>query len=409
MKKKICFLVTEHPFLDARIFKKEAKSLLKQGYDVSMIVPRINGYLFDINGTKLTNRFGSQTFLHEGIKIITYERIYPEKKIKSLYYNIQSREHRRFVDELTQLGLLQEADIYHAHEFFSLYSGIGIKRALKSTKGKEVKLIYDSHELTPDPLEANTKRLKQYMFPMLQLMLKEVDHIITVSQSIKSWYLSIDPNLPVEVIYNSPPLVTNYEDKDFNKDGIVAVHEGFINNTRGNWKKLLNITDICNKKINFRFKIIGGAKGPDSNKLTIPRSLIDKIEFLDWMDYYLIPKAMKDVDIGWIDLNLTNSLNNRFAMPNKFFSYLSNGVPVIVNKCTDMENFIKTHECGLVIEKLNASGEDYSQAINYLYNNRAILQQMSVNARKVMEESYSWEHMEKRLFTVYDYLINKNF
>lgn len=50
MGKRVCFLVSEHPFLDARIFKKQAKSLLKQGYAVTMIVPRRNGYLFNIDG-----------------------------------------------------------------------------------------------------------------------------------------------------------------------------------------------------------------------------------------------------------------------------------------------------------------------------------------------------------------------
>src|SRR5699024_9072639 len=139
MSKNVCFLITEHPFLDARIFKKEAKSLHGEGYQVTMIVPTKNGYLFDVDGSIFHQQFRSQTFIHEGIKIVTYEQMYPENQLKNLHYNLHSGHHSRFTDPLTQLGIAQQADIYHAHEFFSLYSGVGIKRTL-ATKGRECKL-----------------------------------------------------------------------------------------------------------------------------------------------------------------------------------------------------------------------------------------------------------------------------
>ncbi len=403
MKKKVCFLVAEHPFLDARIFKKEAKTLLKNGYEVTMIVPRINGYLFDIDGTPFTNEFMSKAFLHEGVNIITYDRVYLEDKIKYLYYNIQSNNPDRFSDSLTQLGIALEADIYHAHEYFSLYSGFGIKRALRS-KGKKVKLIYDSHELVPDPLEHNSTKSRNYMEKMLHLMLKEVDFIITVSDSIKSWYLTLNPSVPVEVIYNSPPLSNDILPNDVYKNQFLAVHEGFISGTRGNWDKLLKITEICSKTMDFKFKVIGGKRITDQKKLTLPDHLSKRIDIIGWMDYSSISNEIKNADVGWIDLNVTHSLNNKYAMPNKFFSYLNNGVPVLVNKCTDMEQFINTHQCGHVIDKLEASAEDYAEAINCLFLNRNKLKEMSINARRIMKENYSWDHMQKRLCSVYQKL-----
>ncbi|WP_139347261.1 glycosyltransferase, partial [Herbaspirillum sp. VT-16-41] len=102
---------------------------------------------------------------------------------------------------------------------------------------------------------------------------------------------------------------------------------------------------------------------------------------------------MENVDIGWIDFDdLSQSLNRSYALPNKFFSYLNNGIPVVVNKCHEMEEFIRTHKCGLVINKPKATAQDYARAFLYLNKNRAKLTQMSVNARKVVENLYSWEH-----------------
>ncbi|MBP1968450.1 glycosyltransferase involved in cell wall biosynthesis [Virgibacillus natechei] len=401
MNKKICFLLSEHPFLDARIFKKEAKSLLKQGYRVTMIVPRKDGYLFDVDGTIFYDNYRSTEFIHEGINIITYEQIYPEKEIKKLHHNLRSGNFTRFSDPLTQLGIAQKADFYHAHEFYSLYSGIGIKRAL-SSKGKHCKLIYDSHELEPDPLVHQPQRTKNIKQQMLAYMLKELDYVITVSESIKSWYLDLDPQLPIEVIHNSPPLAFEYESIQLNKQELLIAYEGVMNHKRGNFNKLMNILDICDKKFDLKVKIIGGSKKDHS--LFIPPHLENKVYFTGWVSYDLIPEAMKDVDLGWVDLDAVHSLNNRFAMPNKFFSYLNNGVPVLVNQCTEMERFIQTYKCGYVVNRLQATAEDYFQALLFLHSNRSKIHEMSVNARDVMETQFSWEHMEKRLFAIYDRL-----
>ncbi|UOQ94528.1 glycosyltransferase [Halobacillus shinanisalinarum] len=270
MSKNVCFLVTEHPFLDARIFKKEAKSLVKQGYKVTMIVPRRDGNLFDVDGSTFSETFRSKAFTYEGIEVITYEQMYPEKDVKNLHYNLRTGNYTRFNDRLTQLGIAQEADFYHAHEFFSLYSGVGIKRAL-TAKGKRSKLIYDSHELEPDPLvyqPQNTKKIKRQM---LGYMLEELDYVITVSESIKSYYLSLDPQLPIEVIHNSPPLAVGYAPGEGNTSEFVIGYEGVMDKKRGNFNKLMAVLEMCNKRFDLKAKIIGGGKGStEEHNLSVP-------------------------------------------------------------------------------------------------------------------------------------------
>lgn len=398
MKNKVCMLVTAHSFLDARIFKKEAKSLLKKGYKVTMIVPRLKGKLFDVDGKMLSHNL--KVFKHEGVRIITYDFYNYMNQLLKMNENINSTHHQGFVDPLTKLGINEQADIYHAHEFASLYSGIGIKRALNK-KGKNVKLIYDSHEIDPDPYNPVQKDKGTIMKPMLIKMLKEVDYLITVSNFMKSWYLDFDPSLPIEVIYNSPPLATNYVPKTYKGDRFVIVHEGAITQTKGNFNKLTKILESCNQGTdNFIFKIIGGIHGT-KYRLTIPPHLKNKIQITGWVDYYSIPEMMKDADLGWIDFDqLDLSLNRQFALPNKFFSCLNNGVPVLVNKCPEMEKVINKYKCGLVIDKENATAKDYADAVLYLYSNKEELREMSKNARNFMV-SNSWEKMEEKLFNIY--------
>lgn len=407
MTKKVCMVVAYHPFMDARIFKKEAKSLQKKGYNVTMIVPRRNGHLFDIDGTPFTTRFRSKVFTHEGIKIVTYNWENCENHLNKVLSNEVFWESQGFNNPLTELAIQQDADIYHAHEYLSLFAGVGIKRLMKKRKGKDVKLIYDSHELTPDPLDDKyTKATRQNLQQKLFYMLEEVDYIITVSDSIKSWYLTHKPNLPVEVIYNSPPLSKSHLPKSYASNKVTVGYEGNFDDKKGLKEKIVGMTEICSKRGNFQFKVIGGSRF--GNSFSIPKHLQENIELTGWIDYQTIPYHLKDVDIGWIDLeNVEQSLNIQYALPNKFFSYLNNGIPILVNKCHEMESFIRKYECGFVVEKTHVTAQDYADALQHLLADKNTLKQMSENGRNVMENLYSWENMENRLFRVYQQLLTK--
>ncbi|MDL4839766.1 glycosyltransferase [Aquibacillus rhizosphaerae] len=384
MSRKACFLLGYLPFLDARVFECEAKTLLKHGYQVTIIAPRKGGLLYDIDGKPFRTKFLEKTFVHQGIKVITY--------------NSEERNENHLFDPLYQLGVKEKADIYHAHELNSFSYGKEIKMTLNKQKGNQAKLIYDSRQLTPDPYSLTIdEKTKQKWKNMLLTNLKEADYIITVSDSIKSWYLSIDPLLPVEVIYNSPPLVSNFKCKEENTKNFVVAHEGNLSKTT--IQKIFAITDSTKNVMDFEFKVVGGPRYGD--KLYAPDHIKDKIKRSDWVNYHSLPLVLSDVDLGLIDLDPTHSLNNCFSMPSKFFSYLNNGIPVLVNKCSDMDKFVNTYQCGIVINKLNPTPADYVKGIVYLYQNKARLKQMSINARKAMEDTYSYEHMESRLVTIY--------
>lgn len=406
ISRKVCMIVAYHPFMDARIFKKEAISLQKEGYDVTMIVPRKKGYLFDIDGTPFTKSFRSKVFNHEGIKIVTYHWEQCEHHLNKVLSQEIFWESQGFNNPLTELAIQEDADVYHAHEYLSLFAGIGIKRLMKKRNGKEVALIYDSHELTPDPLDDRySQDMRQLLHKKLLAMLEEVDHIITVSDSIKAWYTDHKPDVPVEVIYNAPPLSQYDGPKELPVDHLTMGYEGNFDDKKGLKEKILAITDICSQRMSFRFKVIGGSRF--GNVFTVPKHLQSCIEQTGWVDYQTIPNHLEDVDVGWIDLeNVNQSLNLRYALPNKFFSYLNNGIPVLVNQCHEMADFIHRHHCGVVVDKTNATAQDYAEAVRQLRESPNEFKQMSQNARDVMEGLYSWEQMEKRLFRVYQELLN---
>lgn len=399
--RKVAMLLQYHPFQDARIFRKEAKSLKRLGYEMTIVAPRKEGCLFAIDGQLYKDRFLESEFEYEGIQIVCHED--QRDSLSVMANNIANSGISPLTDSLSKKGLEVDADIYHAHEFLSLYSGVLIKRALKA-KGKNVKLIYDSHEIIPDPYSEIPYERKKVLYQMLLKMLKEVDVILAVSDSMKAWYIEQNPDLQVYTIYNSPisqlPPASSVSKP--NKTPFVVCFEGNIDMYRGNWDKVQRITERCMKKIDIQFKIIGGAR--DGHTLKVPDHLKNHIFPIGWVKYEELPLHMQDVDLGWIDLR-SKSLNFEVALPNKLFSFLSNGVPVLCNLRNEMETLLTRHQCGLVINKKEVSAEEYAEAICYLAKHPNKMKEMGKNARDAVASFYSWQIMEQKLDMIYQRLL----
>jgi len=119
-----------------------------------------------------------------------------------------------------------------------------------------------------------------------------------------------------------------------------------------------------------------------------------------WVEYENLPKELNQVHAGYIYFDIRN-INKKYALPNKFFSFLNNGIPVVVNRAMDMKNIIEKHQCGIVIDKDDPTAEEYVEQFLRLYKDRKMLARMSKNAREAMKNHYCWEKMEERLAAIY--------
>lgn len=402
MSKTICFLVAEHPFLDARIFQKEAKSLVRKGYNVTMIVPRREGFLFDIDGRLLTDRFLETSFMYEGVQIIAYDPPIAKRQTARQLSYLKAGKPDPLPSPLTTLGVELQADLYHAHEFSSCYDALMIKRILKQRE-QSTRVIYDSHELVPDALEKMSRIRRVKMTELLEQMFKELDTVITVSSSIKQSYERIDSAVPIEVLFNSPFLSPyKQQTKDIHSP-LVLGYVGRMDEHKGSLVRLIQIVEYANQFIDLRVKVIGGLTEPD--RLKVPEHIRKKIDWIGWVPYETLSHELLGIDIGWIDINTENSLNRMYSMPNKFFSYLERGIPPLVNRSKDIEEFIREHHCGFVLEE-NASPFDFAKALIRLNEDRAQITEAGLRARKVMEERFGWEKMEQYLYAIYERLLS---
>ncbi len=193
---KICKLIRYHSFRDARVFEKEAVSLAKMGHHVTLVAGKQKGFVFGINRKPVQDEtFQQANFIYKGVHFLTYDAKFQSGKnrtlmLKKMIQDLRLGFQKYFIDKLFEKAFSTDADVYHAHEWHTLYEAVQIKRMLRK-KGRKVKVIFDAHELVEDN-------------ELIKLMMTEVDHVITVSETLKEIYIQRYPGIPVTVIYNSP-------------------------------------------------------------------------------------------------------------------------------------------------------------------------------------------------------------
>ena len=200
---KICYLTSVHPPFDTRIFHKEAKSLAKAGYNVSLVAQHDKDEIVD------------------GIRIVPLPK--PKNRIERM---------TRTVWTAYRKALEIHADIYHFHDPELIPIGLLLKR-----QGKRV--IYDVHEDVPRQnlskpyIPAVLRKPISAMIGTLEAFsARRFDGIVTATPFINRRFLELGANA---VNVNNYPLVSelyNAENQWSKKEKVVC-YVGCIAQIRG--------------------------------------------------------------------------------------------------------------------------------------------------------------------------------
>jgi len=112
---------------------------------------------------------------------------------------------------------------------------------------------------------------------------------------------------------------------------------------------------------------------------------LDNILFLDPVDKVTLAKLMKRVDIG---MQLLSNIPAFYygTSPNKFFDYISAGLPVINNYPGWVADMIIEKKCGLVIPPDDK--EAFTNTLIHLADNRELLFDMGIASKKLAREQF---------------------
>lgn len=121
---------------------------------------------------------------------------------------------------------------------------------------------------------------------------------------------------------------------------------------------------------------------------------INNCRFFDPVPKTQLNKIVASADIGMMILANVPAFYYGTS-PNKFFDYISSGLPVLNNYPGWLADLIKQNNCGIVVEPNNPKA--FAEGLIYLADNPDKRNEFGINARKMAEESFSRDDLSEQL------------
>lgn len=367
--KKVCILTSVHNAFDSRIFRKEAKTLAKMGYAVTLI---------------------AQHECDQSVDGITIVALRP----------VTSRLDRIFQGwQLFGKASRLKADVYHIHDPELLFAGLLLRYF---TGGK---IIYDAHEDVPKDIMTKHwipgifRKPVSVIFGLYEIMAASyMSCVIAATPAIARRFVRINR---VEVINNYPILV-DFEGREASSDpGITFVYSGSISDIAGTLNLIKAIANV-RKDLGVRLVIIGDYI---DNKFRVEvekaLSFAENIEVFNRLPQQQLFSIYRNAYAGiYPALPVPNNIE---ASPNKLFEFMMFALPVVISDFTFWRSIIEGENCGLTVDPLDIAG--ITRAVEYLASHPAEARAMGENGRRAVIEKYNWGSEDKKLTDLYSHLL----
>ena len=262
-----------------------------------------------------------------------------------VFYRYRSREMADFAISL-------KPDVVHAHDCTALPTGVLVKNALN------IPLVYDAHEIY-EAAASRRSGITDYYTRTHRRYVGDVDHFITINQSIALFYRYAYQKLPPAIIIRNAARRSRgveYDGRLHTAAGLprsqkILLYQGGYTQERG----LPMLVEAATHLPDDWTLVMMGWGPLDSALRQIATSAAkQKVVF--------IPAAPRDElelwtaggTVGIVPYENT-VLNHWFCSPNKLWEYPVAGVPLIVQPFPELRKVIETFDCGwLLPEDLSA-------------------------------------------------------
>lgn len=264
-------------------------------------------------------------------------------------------------------GLMLRPAVVHCHDTLVLPAGCLIKILCRS------KLVYDAHELESEKNSQNLLLSKSTLL-IEKVCWNKIDLLVSVSQSILSWYTENLGYKQQALVLNSPIFESSNERLNEKKDDNRYFHQ---------------LYNIANEKLVFIYVgVLAQGRGIDMYLSAFADSTIDAhIVFLghghmsstiesysnEYSNIHLHPSVphnnvvslVKSADVGLCIIENT-SLSYYYCLPNKLFEYCFSGIPVLASNFPELKRVIDEYQVGLCCEP---ESQSILKALQFLCNN----------------------------------------
>ena len=369
MGKKVCILTTVHPPFDTRIFHKQAKTLVRASYGVTLIVQ------------------------HDRDEVVDGVRIMALPKPRNRFTRIFGLAGRAF-----RLALREHADVYHFHDPDLLPIGVLLKLFTKR------KVIYDVHEdvpaqiLTKHWIPSVLRRPLAWFFNLAEKLATRALNVVAATEGIAEKFSRRNPI----VIHNYPDLemLPNVTRDAAIQNERVLIYVGGISRLRGA-VEMVDALACLSHLGNLRLDLIGRFE-PASLEAELQKMRgYERVRFLGWLQPEEVYKYLAQANIGLVCLH--PEPRYAISLPVKLFEYMAAGLPVIASNFPLWKEIIEGNECVITVDPLNPKA--IAEAIEYLLTHPDEARRMGENGRQAVLEKYNWETEGKKLLALYEKLL----
>lgn len=359
---KVCILTTVHPVFDTRIFHKEAKTLTRAGYDVTLIAQHERDEVVD------------------GVKIIAMP------KAKNRFFRIFGLTYKAF-----RLALRKRADIYHFHDPELIFVGLILK-----IFGKKV--IYDVHEDVPKQIlnkewigNLFIRKFTAAVFNIFeQFGASRFDGIVAATDDIANKF---NPKKTIS-LRNFPilGLIDKSDPVNIDKNKFVIIYAGGLTRIRG-IKEVIQAMEYLNGQAELW--LLGEWESEGFEKECRSLEGFQYTKYLGFKEIEEVYGYMKKSDLGIATLYpVKNYLN---SLPVKAFEYMACGLPIVMSNFPYWQELFK--DCALFADPKDP--KDIAERINVLLEDINLRIRLGKAGRDLVEKKYSWEAESTKLLDLY--------
>jgi glycosyltransferase involved in cell wall biosynthesis len=371
---KVCILTSVHMPFDGRVFHKEAKSLVKAGYEVVLIAR------------------------HDKEEVVAGVRVVPLPQPKN-----RRQRMTRVLWRLYRLAVRENADIYHFHDPELIVVGLLLK-----LRGRKV--IWDVHEHYPNSildkyyLARPLRRVISKSFDLFErAVVRFFDYVVYTTPFVGARYQKM--RVRSGRIENYPIIGLSEAFAQDTQDKIVYL--GGMSRIRGLLEVVEAFALIAKKYPHWELCLVGSCSPASFEGELRDRvrtlGLEANVKFIPWVPYEEKERLSSQAAMGVITY-LPYS-NNTSCLPNKLFDYMLVSLPVIASNFPLYREIVEPNHCGLIVDP--SSPQEIARAMEYLIEHPQEARQMGENGRRAVRDRYNWEKESEKLLQIYATVLNR--
>jgi len=312
--------------------------------------------------------------------------VWPTRKRRFIEYNIRA----------TSLAKRLRADIYHAVDLDTLWAAVNAARTVGG------KVVYESRELYTELMSLSGRPIVRAFWSILEKkLIRKVDVVVTVNQAIAEEMTKRYRINPPEIVMNVARSGESIEPIDLRKEfnlqsKFVLIFQGILRPGQGILRAIELIVYLPEVSLVF----IGDGPLRDTiEKRANDLGISNRVRIAGKIEPGRLAHYTSGADAGLILIEPV-ALNNRLALPQKLFQYISAETPPIVSDLPMLRQIVQEDKLGLVLK--DGLPKESAEAVRDFLNNGL---EMAIGQCRIAKRKYCWEIEGKKFINLYRNLV----